>query len=164
MIVVSDASPIIGLAAIGHLDLIRKMYKRVVIPEAVYREIAVAGGGQPGGDEVQSEDWIVTQSVSELRLINALKIELDEGETEAIALAVEINAELVLIDERRARAVAARFGLDVVGILDVLVEAKQQNLFTTLKPLLDDLILKAGFRISEKLYKRVLQKVEEKAQ
>jgi predicted nucleic acid-binding protein len=90
-------------------------------------------------------------------VVRALQGELDDGEAEAIALAVELQAELILIDERRARAVATRLGLNVVGVLGVLVEAKHRALVPHLKPILDALITRAGFRVSPPLYERVLQ-------
>jgi predicted nucleic acid-binding protein len=161
MIVVSNTSPIIGLAAIGCLDLLKRLYDCIITPDAVYQELTVAGKGQPGSSEVRSSDWIVSQAVSNRKLVNVLEIELDEGEAEAIALAVEIKAQLLFIDERRGRSVAKRLGIDVVGTLGILVEAKQKGLIPALRPLLDDLLMKAGFRISQQLYARVLEAVQE---
>ena len=88
--------------------------------------------------------------------------ELDRGEAAVLALAVERQADVVLIDERRARAVATRLGLNVVGVLGVLVEAKHKALVPHLKPILDDLITRAGFWVSAQLYERVLQVVGER--
>lgn len=73
-------------------------------------------------------------------VVHALQSELDAGEAEAIALAVELQAELLLVDERRARVVATRLGLNVVGVLGVLVEAKHKSLIPHLKSILGDLI------------------------
>ena len=95
-------------------------------------------------------------------VVRALQSELDHDEATAIALAVERQAEVVLIDERRARAVATRLGLNVVGVLGVLVEAKRKALIPQLKPLLDDLITRAGFWVSAQLYEQVLQAVGER--
>ncbi len=75
---------------------------------------------------------------------------------------MERQADVVLIDERRARAVATRLGLNVVGVLGVLVEAKHKALIPDLKPILDDLITRAGFWVSVQLYERVLQAVGER--
>lgn len=90
-------------------------------------------------------------------LAEALKLELDEGEAEAIALSVGIGAELLLIDEKRGREIADRLGLKFIGILGAIIEAKHKNLTTSTKPILDDLISKAGFWINNNLYNRVLQ-------
>ncbi len=94
-------------------------------------------------------------------LAEALSNELDIGEAEAIALAVEIQAAQVLIDERRGRLVASRLNLRYTGILGVLVEAKSQGLIAAVKPLLDALINEAGFWVAEPLYNSVLQFVDE---
>lgn len=155
MIVVSDTSPITNLAAIGQLDLLPDLYQKVIIPSAVYRELTAAEGRYPGAI-VQSLDWIEVCDVSNSLLVTALRIELDEGEAEAIALAQERAADLLLLDERRGRLAAGRFGLRVVGLLGVLIDAKRRGLILQIKPLLDELI-RIGFRISQELYERVLQ-------
>ena len=157
MIVVSNASPIIGLAAIGHLDLLRLLYGKVIIPKAVYREISVSGAGQPGAQELRSLDWIETRRVTDESRCLSLETELGRGEAEAIILAIELKADLLLMDERRGRIVASRLGLKLVGLMGVVLEAKHRGLIPAVKPVVDDLTAKAGFRISGPLYHRVLQ-------
>jgi predicted nucleic acid-binding protein len=157
MIVVSNTSPIVNLAAVGQLDLLLQLYGKVLIPSAVFHEIAVVGAGQPGATEVQTSSWIETRPVANQSLVAALRIDLDEGEAEAIALAVEVRADLLLLDERRGRAVAARLGIKFIGLLGVLMEAKHQGLIRAVKPVLDDLIARAGFWVSGPLYAQVLQ-------
>ncbi|MEO1145633.1 MAG: DUF3368 domain-containing protein [Cyanobacteria bacterium J06638_22] len=161
MIVVSDTSPINNLAAINHLHLLHQLYGTVLIPEAVYRELTDSNFRVAGANEVQTFDWIQTRAVSDRTLVKALNNELDIGEAEAIALAVEIQADQVLVDERRGRIVASRLNLRYTGILGVLVEAKSQGLIARAKPLLDALINEAGFWIAEPLYNSVLQLVDE---
>jgi predicted nucleic acid-binding protein len=133
----------------------------VIIPEAVYQEITGSVPGLPGALAIQELQWIVSQPVQNDAVVRALQGELDHGEAEAIALAVELQAGLILIDERRARAIAARMGLNVVGVLGVLVEAKHKALVPLLKPILDSLIAQVGFWVSPQLYERVLQVVGE---
>ncbi|BAU15441.1 hypothetical protein LEP3755_59990 [Leptolyngbya sp. NIES-3755] len=158
MIIVSDTSPINNLAAIGALYLLRELYEVVIIAEAVYRELTDPNSPVAGATEVQTFEWIQTRSLMNRTLLNALSNELDPGEAEAIALAVEIKADQVLIDERRGRAVAARLSLQYTG---VLVEAKSRELIPAVRPLLDALIDQAGFWMASSLYDRVLQQVKE---
>ena len=161
MIVVSNTSPIINLTTIGKLDILQKLYGAIVIPESVYHEIAVTGSGEAGSREVQTFGWIETKKATNRLQVAALQIELDKGEAEAIALALELKADFLLLDERRGRAVASRLGLKSVGILGCLIEAKHKGLIPSIKPILDSLTANAGFWVSESLYNRVLQTAEE---
>lgn len=161
MIVISDTSPINNLAAINRLDLLQQLYGTVFIPDAVYRELTEPSFPVAGSTEVQTLDWIETRAVTNRTLVDSLSDELDIGEAEAIALAVEIQAEQVLIDERRGRLVAARLNLRYTGILGILVESKSQGLIAQVKPLLDALIDQAGFWVAEPLYNSVLRLVDE---
>jgi predicted nucleic acid-binding protein len=161
VIIVSDTSPINNLAAINHLYLLHQLYGTVIIPEAVYRELTDPDFSVAGATEVQTFDWIQTRTVSDLTLVEALNNELDIGEAEAIALAVEMQADQVLIDERRGRLIANKLNLQYTGILGILVEAKSQGLIAEVKPLLSALINEAGFWIAEHLRNSVLQLVNE---
>ncbi len=122
MIVVSNTSPIINFAVIGHLELLKDLYAKVIIPPAVYHEITIKGASQPGADEIDKLRWIEVKEVPDKHLSEAFKLELDEGEAEAIALSVGIGAELLLIDERLGRDIADRLGLKYIGILGVIEE------------------------------------------
>ena len=161
MIVVSDTSPINNLAAINQLHLLQQLYGTVLIPEAVYQELTDPDFPVAGAKEVQTFTWIQIRAIEDRTMLKALSSELDPGEAEAIVLALEMKAEQVLIDERRGRMIAARLNLHYTGILGVLVEAKSQGFISTVEPLLDDLINKAGFWVAEPLYKSVLRLVNE---
>ena len=161
MIVVSNTSPIINLAAIGQLSLLSKVYGNIVIPEAVYTEITVAGAGQPGATEVQTCSWIERKQVQDISKVKLLSLQLDPGEADAIALAIELQADVVLLDEHKARGIASRLGLRPTGILGVLIAAKRQGHIILVKPALDELMLRAGFWVSEELYKEVLEAADE---
>jgi hypothetical protein len=134
MIVVSNTSPLVNLAAIGQLDLLKQLYGGIVIPQAVYAEIVIAGAGQPGAVEVKTLDWIKTRPVANRTAVASLQLELDAGEAEAILLAVELNAGLILLDERKGRRVALRLGLRPMGLLGALVEAKHKGSVVAVKP------------------------------
>ncbi len=99
--------------------------------------------------------WIQTRSVSNLPLLQTLQTNLDPGEAEAITLAVELNADRLIIDERRGRNEAIRAGLQVTGLLGILLAAKQQGLVPLVQPILDDLIAN-GFWVRKELYTELL--------
>jgi hypothetical protein len=99
VIVVCDASPIIGLSAVGKLSLLHQLYGNILVSESVAREVAADGSALPGADALQGSDWITVQPVGDSVLLRALDAELDQGEAEAIALAVELQADLLLVDE-----------------------------------------------------------------
>jgi uncharacterized protein len=157
MNVVSNASPLIALIRIGQLDFLRQLYGTVIIPEAGWHEVVVEGADQPGAEAVSSSSWIVRRTVTNRPLVHALRQELDAGEAEAIALAVEIDDALLLMDERLGRDTARHFGLRYTGVIGVLIEAKHKGLVQAIQSLLDALRNLAGFRVSEALYRRVLQ-------
>jgi len=161
MKVVCNASPLINLARIGKLGLLRELYNELIIPEAVWHEVVVEGAGQPGAEEVKVADWIKTQSVANRDFKRALRQELDAGEAEAIVLALEIGAELLLMDERLGREVTWHFGLRCTGLIGILIEAKRKGRVSAIKPYLDSLRNIAGFRVSNELYLRVLQDEKE---
>lgn len=108
--------------------------------------------------------WIQTRQVTDRAFVNAKRSEIDLGESQAIALAVELNAARLLIDERLGKTVAIRFGLEVTGVLGVLIAAKQRPLIPTVKRLyrsVNRVIEQTGFWVGEELYVEVLQAVEE---
>ncbi|MBE9009285.1 DUF3368 domain-containing protein [Pseudanabaenaceae cyanobacterium LEGE 13415] len=145
MIVVSNTSPIFYLSTIGHLDLLRQLYSEIVISTTVFNEITNVGNTDISASVVPTLSWIKTQSAIDQAFVSTLRAELDPGEAEAIALAVELNADRLLMDERLGRAAAMRVGMQVTGVLGILVAAKQNNLIENVKPLLDALIEQAGF-------------------
>lgn len=161
MIVVSNSSPLIGLSAINQLDILRLLYQTVYIPDEVFNEIVTQGEGRAGTIDVKSATWIDQMAV-DLDKVNQLIAEtnLDKGEAEAIILAKELNADLLIIDDIRARIYATIQSQPIIGILGVLLAAKNLQIVLEVKPLIDDL-LKAGYWISPQLYKSVLQSAGE---
>lgn len=163
MIVISDTSAITNLAAIHHLQLLFQLHDQVTIPEAVYRELIGIDPPVPGTLEVQTASWIEVRQVANRSIVERLQVDarLDPGESEAIALALELNADLLLIDERRGRAEADRLGLRITGLLGILAEAKQKNLIVAVKPLMDAVIATSDFRVSPAFYNQILDIVNE---
>lgn len=159
MIVVSDTSPILNLGLIEQLELLPRLYEQVLIPPAVYRELTRADYEPDLLDP--TPPWIVVMPARNQVEVNHLCRQLDRGEAEAIVLAKERQADLLLMDERRGRKIAASRGLGITGLLGVLVEAKQAGLIEMVKPLLDDLMQRAGFWIGGDLYAKVLTELGE---
>ena len=162
MIVVSDTSALSNLALINRLWLLKVIYQTVLIPEVVAGELAAASS--PTISAIVKMDWIQVQSLTQSQLAELLQQErgLDAGEANAIALALELQADDLLIDERLGRQEATRLGLSIIGILGVLLVAKQRNLIPEVWPIMDASINEAGFRISPQLYQRVLILAQER--
>lgn len=162
MIVISDTTPLISLMKIESLDILEKMYKGIIIPKAVYDELIINMDYQSEIYIIQNCRFLQTKIVKENLSVSLLQkqLKLDLGESEAIVLANSIDADLIIIDERKARRIAKDIGLNVTGTLGILVEAKQRGLVKELKPLLDELI-KNDIRIGKKLYKDILELVNE---
>ena len=157
MTIISNASPLIALIRVGQLDVLRQLYSEIIIPDAVWHEVVVEGADQPGAEAVSSAAWIVRRTVTNRTFVHGLQQELDAGEAEAIALAVEMNDALLLMDERLGRDTARHFDIRYTGVVGVLMEAKHQGLIQAIQPHLDALRDLAGFRVSEALYQRILQ-------
>ncbi|MDB9396655.1 DUF3368 domain-containing protein [Microcystis aeruginosa] len=161
MIVVSDTSALCNLAIVDHLWLLESIYQTVIIPDVVARELAAASN--PIIPAILQVGWIQPQPLTNSELANQLQQErgLDAGEANAIALALELQADDLLIDERLGRQEALRLGLSIIGILSILLVAKQRSLIPQVQPVMDTLISQAGFRVSPQLYQRVLALAEE---
>ena len=149
------------MAAIDQLHLLREIYGAILIPQAVYDELTVLDQPVPGTAEVQIFDWINVRQVSDRNQVANLRQVVDAGEAEAIALALELSAERLLIDEVSGRALAESLGIRITGILGALLIAKQRGLILSVQPLIEDLIQKAGFRLSSGLYRLVLDNAGE---
>jgi predicted nucleic acid-binding protein len=154
--VVCDASTLIALARIGQLEILERTGAQVVIPRAVYEEVIVQGEGKPGATEVSKAAWIETREVTDHSIVARFRMVLDAGESEAIALAQEVDADLLILDDEEARDTALLEGLSVVGLLAFLVRAKAWGIVREVRPLLDAL-KRQGFFISDELYQHVLR-------
>jgi len=164
VIIVSDTSPITNLAAISQLDLLQKLYTGIIIPIAVYNAMVKVDKIVPGAVEVQTLPWIQKQAVVDSQrviLIQETQESIDLGEAEAIVLALELKADLLLMDERRGRIVATSYGLQITGLLGVLLQAKRKMLIPSVKILMDQLMEEADFRVSDKLYTAIIQSAGE---
>ena len=140
--VVVDSTCLIGLEQIGRLDLLPNLFEPICAPPEVQRESGF------------SYEWLRIETPANPNLISALKLMVDDGEAEAIALAVERNWKIVL-DDRKARDLAQRLGLKIIGTVGILVRAKRSGLLPWIKPLLNELTEK-GFHLSGDLKREAL--------
>jgi hypothetical protein len=135
-IVVSNTTPLITLLGIGQLDLLQRIYQRIIIPEAVYIEIE-EGKDKAFYADLKQYDWIQIVQVQNQSLLPHLQTILDKGEAEVIALAEELTVDIILLDERLARNYAKIQGFTCVGSFGVLLKAKDMGLIQSIKPLLE---------------------------
>ncbi len=158
-IIVSNTTPLIALAWLNHLDLLPTLFGTLHIPQAVYDEIQ-HNPTATGAAELTSVSWLKISPVQDTMAVSLLLDQLDAGESEAIVLARELQASLLLMDERRGRRRALQTGLNVVGTLGILIRARHQDLIGPLRPLLDQL-QQLPFYVSKELYQHGLEQVGE---
>ncbi|MGH2370442.1 MAG: DUF3368 domain-containing protein [Chloroflexota bacterium] len=156
MPVVSNSSPLILYAKIGRLDLLRQAFRRVLIPTAVRDEVLADGEGRPGTAEIAAAPWIELRVLATPGTAQALMDELDRGEAEAIALALELGTQFpLLIDDRKARRSARARGVSVFGSAGVLVRAKHDGAISLVRPILNELRA-AGLFLTDTVYDEAL--------
>lgn len=158
MIVVSDTSPISNLMTIGQLDLLKFVFNKILIPEGVKDELEKLPSQRK---ELEKHKWITLQKIKDKKLLADLLLMLDRGESEAIVLAIEKKADYLIIDERKGRGIAVKYGLKITGLLGVLGKAKAKGIINDVGSYMDDLVLISGFRISQKLRKKILDDLGE---
>lgn len=140
MIVVSDTSVITSLIQVGHAGLLRELHGVVLIPRAVHRELLHTHVTVPA--------FLDVRDVTDRASVADLVLELDLGEAEAIVLAKEVKADLLLIDEKLGRQTALREGLRITGLMGLLVEAKLRGKIGSVRELVSNLETQAGFRVA----------------
>ncbi len=160
MKIVCNTSPLILLAKIHRLDTLIRLYSKLMIPKAVADEISTKPGKE--NDQIQA---LLKKGTLQLRQVSAkilaeLPIDLGRGEREAIALAIDSGADLVILDDRQGRLVSRDRGLLVTGTVGVLIEAKERGFIPSLRPEMDRLI-EAGMWINEVFYHRILKEYDE---
>ena len=140
MIVVGDTSAISNLITVGREGILSDLFGEVMIPPEVERELLAWHSSLPA--------FVTVVPPANQDAVVRLEEELDAGEAQAIVLAAELRADLLLIDERKGRELAAGMGLKATGILGVLLQAKSAGVLEHLKPVLNALSEKADFRVS----------------
>ncbi len=161
MIVVADTSVILNLTLVGQENLLAAIFHEVVVPPAVQAEfmrLAKSSGCFAG---LALPKWIRVQQPASIPSTIACDEDLDPGESQALALALEIRADGVLIDEAHGRSIAIELGLTPIGVFGILVRAKLDGLLPAIAPIIDDLLAKARFRASDELIREVLRIADE---
>lgn len=158
--VVSNSSPLIHLAKIGRLSLLKKFYENIFIPESVYIECVIEGKNREDAELIKNAEWIKLEKIKDDRLVKFLSAELDKGESETIVLSLEIGADLVLLDDYEARQKARLYGLKITGTLGILLRAKYEGQISSLKEEIIKL-KNTGFRIRQDLEYKILKEAGE---
>ena len=156
--VVADASTLIGLSRIEQLNLLRKLYGEVIIPQSVYDEVVIES--KDGSERIKTAKYLKVEKVTDSKVVELFLGYLGKGEAEAIILSKEKKADLILIDEKKARKAARRAGFEVVGVLGLLLAAKNKALIPAVKPFIEELS-KQGFRLSKRVTERALKEAGE---
>jgi predicted nucleic acid-binding protein len=155
-IVVADTSVLISLSVVGQISLIEKVFGEFYIAEAVWLEL----------NEYENPDFdtsllaAIKNKVVPIHSKNHLSVIMDYGESESVILYEELNADYLLIDDRKARLIAESLNVNCVGTLGLLVKAKQKGLIAALKPIFQNL-LSGGRFFSRKLLNEILLRVGE---
>lgn len=156
MIVVANTTPLIGLASIQRFDVLNQIFGEIIIAQAVFDEIMNTGGRKKTAQhEVSTSTWLHVRSIQDRLAVEVLLDELDLGEAETIVLAREINADWVIMDEKKGRQKLTQMGFNKIGTLGVLIQAKEIGLLPSIKPELEKL-QKNGFSLSQTVIESVL--------
>lgn len=161
MIVVSDSTVLIGLVKIGQLNLLKEIFNKIYVPEEVFSEVTERGANKPGAQIIRKTAWIKVKPVKDRTQVNLLMASLDKGEAEVLTLSKEMKAELILLDEEKARKSAVIAGFNVMGLLGMLVLAKRLGLLDEIKSLIEELRRKK-FRISDGIIAQALKHAGER--
>lgn len=164
MIVVSDTTPLISLLKIDHLDLLEKLFGQVLIPKAVFDELTVDERYKFEADQIRRKEFIIVKAVQNSESASLLKraTGLDKGESEAIVLTDEVNADVLLMDEAKGRTVSFQMGFKVMGTIGVLMAAYEEKELTAdeIRECIEGL-QNAGRHISQKHYQILLDRIRE---
>ncbi len=166
MIVISDTTPLISLLKINRLELLHQLFGEIQIPGAVYRELVSNVKFKQEAELILQTRYIKKVDVDNRKSVLLLRrvTGLDEGESEAIILADEINADILLMDEAKGRKVAKQMEQNLMGTIGILITAFEEKLISNDEIIQCIRILREqGRHISEQLYKQLIDKIEFKS-
>jgi len=155
MIVIADSTCLISLAHISKFDLLKELFGKIVVPQAVFDEVVYMGGNRPGQNELRNSSWVEVITIKDRLAVEALTTDLGRGEAEVIVLAKETKANLVVLDDGKARSKAKAMGLEVTGTIGILLYAAKEG-WIRFSPIFDSL-LASGFRLKKTEYERILE-------
>lgn len=147
--VIVNSTPLIVLSDIGELDLLKKLYSEIYIPQAVFDEVTAKADS--ACQAVKNSDWIHICRIKDQSQKRIYQAKLHEGEVEVMILAQEEpSADLVILDDNAAKKTAKFLGLKVTGSLGVILKAKKENHILNVMPLVKKMLAN-GFYISEEV-------------
>lgn len=158
MIVIADSSALVALSTCESLWVLDKLFDEVKVPQAVFEEVIISNKPQAQTLRIYLEDKVESVDLSQVVIKNANR--LGKGELEAIGLAISLSADMLFIDDAKAKKIASLNQIEVIGTLGILLLAKQQNLLNELKPLIE-LLTDSNIYISKPLVKHVLTLADE---
>lgn len=150
--VISNTTPLIALANIGHLELLHKLYERIIIPQAVMDEVI----SEPAKSLIKNSSWIHVEQIKDTSKKTFYRARLHAGEVEVMILAQEQNADLVIMDDNTAKKTAKFMGLNVTGTLGVLLRTKKEGYIDLIEPIINELI-NDGLYVSDVVREYVLK-------
>lgn len=154
--IVSNSTPLIALEKIGKLDLLKSIYGEITIPYAVYEEVILESKLKDSNDFIKESGFINIMQIKNEEAKKLFVTSLHKGEVEVMILAMEIGADICIIDDLLARKYAKYYNLNITGTIGVILKAKELSIISQVTPIINALI-DSGIYIDTKLYNKVLQ-------
>ena len=157
MVIISDTTCLSALFQVNELHILQKLYKEIIIPSKVFDELLALSLFNIDITPLAKLEWLKIKNPTDSPQLKHLLSILDEGEAHAIALTLEMKADLIILDDMEARQVASDYNLNLIGLGGVLIFAKSKGVIPQVKPLLDKIISISGFYLSAKIYHLILE-------
>lgn len=154
--IIANSTPLIALNKIGKLDLLKQMYREIIIPYAVYEEVILESSIKESNDFIKESGFINIIKIKNEEAKRLFVTSLHKGEVEVMILAKEIEADLCIIDDLLARRYAKYYNLNITGTIGAILKSKEQGIISEVRPIMDELI-DSGIYIDPKLYNRVIE-------
>ena len=152
--IIANSTPLIALNKIGKLDLLKQMYREIIIPYAVYEEVILESSIKESNDFIKESGFINIMKIKNEEAKRLFVTSLHKGEV--MILAKEIEADLCIIDDLLARRYAKYYNLNITGTIGLALKSKEQGIISEVRPIMDELI-DSGIYIDPKLYNRVIE-------